>query len=88
MDSTPPGPSVRGISQARILERVTISSSKELSQPRDHWQVDSLPLGHQGRQGLQIRQGISTVNLVVPFQLLFMQMCFLMNIFKVFHPLN
>ena len=54
MDCGPPDSSVLGISQARILEWVSIS----FSQPRDlpdpginphllHWQADSLPLSHQ-----------------------------------------
>ena len=34
MDCSPPGSSVRGIVQERILEWVAISSSKESSQPR------------------------------------------------------
>ena len=49
MDCSPPGSSVHGIFQARILERVAISFSRRSSRPRDrilrllHWQVDSLP---------------------------------------------
>ena len=35
MDCSPPGPSVRGISQARILERVAISFSKRIILPWD-----------------------------------------------------
>ena len=35
VDCGPPGSSVHGISQARILEWVAISSSKESSQSRD-----------------------------------------------------
>ena len=35
MDCGPPGSSVRGILQARILERVAVSSSRGSSQPRD-----------------------------------------------------
>ena len=35
MDCRPPGSSVHGISQARVLEWVAISSSRESSQPRD-----------------------------------------------------
>ena len=35
MDCSPPGSSVPGISQARILERVAISSSRGSSRPRD-----------------------------------------------------
>ena len=52
MDYSPPGFSVHGILQARILEWVAISSSRGSSQPRDqscvsyllHWQAGSLPL--------------------------------------------
>ena len=49
---SPPGSSVHGISQARILEWVIISSSKESSPAQGsnvyllHWQADSLPLSH------------------------------------------
>ena len=55
MDCSPPGSSVHGISQARILEWVAISSYRWFSWPRDwiwvlHWQVDSLLLGHLGSQ--------------------------------------
>ena len=35
MDCSLPGSSVRGILQARILERVVISSSRGSSQPKD-----------------------------------------------------
>ena len=49
MDCSPPGSSVHGIVQARILEWVAISFSWEPSWPREsnpgllHWQADSLP---------------------------------------------
>ena len=52
LDCSPPGSSIHGISQARILELVAISSSRESSWPSDGtcnlllWQVDSLPLSH------------------------------------------
>ena len=47
MNCSPPGSSVHGVSQARILKCVTISFSRGSSQPRDwtcllHWQADSL----------------------------------------------
>ena len=55
MDCSPPGSSVHGIFQARILEWVAMPSSRGSSQPRDptrnphllhlHWQAGSLPLG-------------------------------------------
>ena len=54
MDCSLPGSSVHGISQARILERGAISSSRGSSRPRDRMlepvspelQMDSLPLRH------------------------------------------
>ena len=54
MDYSPPGSSVSGIFQARILEWVAISSSRESPRPRDGahsspaLQADSLPLSHVG----------------------------------------
>ena len=60
MDYSPPGSSVHGIFQPRILEWVAISYSSGYSQPRSgtqglnphlhslHLQVDSLPLSHLG----------------------------------------
>ena len=56
MDCSLPGSSLHGILQTRILERVSIPSSRGSSQPRDqtpvswhllHWQASSLPLSHQ-----------------------------------------
>ena len=41
MDCSPPGSSVHGISQARILECVAISSSRASSQPRDRTCISS-----------------------------------------------
>ena len=50
MDCSPPGFSVHGISQARILEWVAISFSRGSLNPcLLHWQADSLPLSHQER---------------------------------------
>ena len=54
MDCSPPGSSVHGISWARILEWVAISSSRGIfliqgSNPHLlHWQVGSLPLSQEG----------------------------------------
>ena len=53
MDYSPPGSSVHGILQARILEQAAGPSSKGSSQPRDRTgspalQVDSLLLSHWG----------------------------------------
>ena len=52
VDSNPPGSSIHRIFQARILEQVATSYSRDSSQPRGmyllHWQVDSLPLHHLG----------------------------------------
>ena len=53
IDCRPPGSSVHGILQARILEWVAMPSSRVSSQPGDqthvslcllHWQAGSLPL--------------------------------------------
>ena len=55
MDCSPPGSSVHGILQARILEWGAISFSRGSSQPRDrtlsllHWQAGSLPLVPPGK---------------------------------------
>ena len=59
MDCSPPGSSVHGISQARVLEWVAMPCSKGSSQPRDqtqvscisciHWQVDSLRAALSGK---------------------------------------
>ena len=57
MDCSPPGPSVHGIFQTRILEWVVISSSRGIFPMQGsnthllyllHWQVDFLPLSHLG----------------------------------------
>ena len=54
MDCSPPGSSVHGILQARILGWVAISFPRGSSQPQGsnpclpHWQADALPLSHQG----------------------------------------
>jgi len=53
IDCSPPGSSVHGILQARVLEWVAMSSSRRSSRPRDGTWVsctaaDSLPLSHQG----------------------------------------
>ena len=42
MDLSPPGSSVHGISQARILEWFAISFSRGLSQPRDQTQISCI----------------------------------------------
>ena len=52
MDCSPPGSSIHGISQARILECIATSFSRGgfLTQGSNpsllHWQSDSLPLSH------------------------------------------
>jgi len=56
MDCGPPGSSVQGILQGRILAWVVISFSRGSSQHRDgtcflHWQVDSSLLNHLGSPG-------------------------------------
>ena len=57
MDCSPPGSSVHGILQARILQWVAIPFSRGISLTQGshssllcflHWQADSLPLCHLG----------------------------------------
>ena len=53
MDCSPPGSSVHGISQARILDGLPFPSPGDLPNPGIEsmspvWQADSLPLNHQG----------------------------------------
>ena len=54
LDCSPPGPSVYGISQARILEWIAISFSRRIFPVQGsnlcllHQQADSLPLSHLG----------------------------------------
>ena len=45
MDCSPPGSSVHGILQARILERVAIHFSRGSSRPRDQTQVSRIEGG-------------------------------------------
>ena len=54
LNCSPPGSSVHGISQARILERVAMSSFRGSSQPRDqsHISGSSCPLSRWGNQPL------------------------------------
>ena len=59
MDWSPPGSSVRGISQQRTLEWVAISSSRGSSHPGInlrllHWQEDSLPSESPGKPEMGI----------------------------------
>ena len=69
MDCSPPGSSVHGILQARILECTAISFSRGSSRPRDwtpslillHWQAGSLPRGPPGKPGNQIVLQIKNV---------------------------
>ena len=68
MDCSPPGSSVHGIFQARILEWVAISFSMGSSNPHLlHWQVGSLPLSHQ-RSPQGTRLGLETPRLPSGFQ--------------------
>ena len=61
MDCSPPGSSVHGILQARILEWVAISYSSGYSRPRDRTpvpaapalQADSLLLSHRGSPNIK-----------------------------------
>ena len=55
VDCSPPGSSVHGILQARVLDWAAMPSSRSASRPRDRtcicllrWQADSLSLNHLG----------------------------------------
>ena len=74
MDCSPPGSSLHGISQARMLEWVAISFSRRFFFPTQgsnpcllHWQLYSLPLSHQGSPFTSFRsdQSLSRVRLFV-----------------------
>ena len=62
MDCSLPGSSIHGIFQVKILEWVSISSSRRSSRFRDqtfdflNWQVDSLPLPDLGCLVIKGRQ--------------------------------
>ena len=64
MDCNPPGSSVHGISQARILEWVTISFSRGSSQLRDQTHVSCLAGGFLTTEPLQkpMPQGCHSLN--------------------------
>ena len=67
VDCSPPGSSIHGILQARILEQVAISFSRRSSQPRDLTQVSciagrrfnlwAVPLLHSKQKGKRWKQG-------------------------------
>ena len=78
MDHSPPGSSIHGILQARILQWVAMPSSRGSSQPRDwtqvslcllHWQAGSLPLAPSGKPNglyqIELFLRVSQVALVV-----------------------
>ena len=63
MDSSPPGSSVHGTSQARILEWVAISSFRDSFQPRDWTHISCtaggiLPLSHRGSLFLSLLHSV------------------------------
>ena len=55
MDCSPPGSSIRGIFQARVLEWVTISFSRGSSRPRD-WSPVSQIVAMRETAGVQLQQ--------------------------------
>ena len=60
MDCSPPGSSVHGISQARILELAAISFSRRASQPRDQTHISCIAGGFF--TDLAIREAIFKVS--------------------------
>ena len=69
-DCSPPGSSIHGILQARILECVAIPVSREASQPKDqtciscfqHWQAGTLPQSHLGSPKVYLEISKTYVN--------------------------
>ena len=74
MDCSPPGPSVHGILQARILQWVAISSSRGSSRLRDQIQVSCIGgqilycLRPQGRQSSNKWNGVKGNNMKTYFK--------------------
>src|SRR5574337_107860 len=70
MDHSPPGSSVHGILQARILEWVALPSSRGSSQPRDHTHPQVLKagfvLGGSGGSGVLLVRDAKTGGWVGP----------------------
>ena len=75
VDCSPPGSSVHGILQTKILEWVAMPSSRGSSWSGDlthisyvylHWQVDSLPLSHWGSP----HQLITTIKWIIICEIL------------------
>ena len=77
MDCSPPGSSVHGILQARILEWVAISSSRGSSQPRDRTQVSCIA----GRFFTDWAMREARVNLI-RFYFLLLYFCFYFCCFR------
>ena len=74
MESSPPGSSVYGVSQARLAEWVACHALlqgiflTQGSNPRLlHWQVDSLPLSHQGSPGRSAAPHVPHTSLSLSF---------------------
>ena len=84
MNCGPPGSSVHGISQAKILEWVAISFSRESSQARDQTQVYCIAstllhcrwiLYQLSQQGSPLRLGIELLS----FQVVYIKVLFCLN---------
>ena len=70
MDSSPPGSSVHGILQAKMLEWVAIPSSRGSSQPRDQTQVSRIAGGFftsdlPAREGYKWKLGFGHVEMFI-----------------------
>ena len=59
-DCSPPGFSVRRISQARILKCLAISPSRDIP---EHWQENSLPLSYLGLPSLLIKTTVRALKI-------------------------
>ena len=78
MDCSPPGSSILGILQIRILEWVAMPHSRGSSRHQEsnfhllcllHWQVDSLPLASPGKAQCMIGMQFSAGKLLISFGL-------------------
>ena len=80
MDYSPPGSSVHGIFQARILEWVAISFSRESSQPRDRTQVSCIAGGCFNLWATREAPKISRDSMYMPVTMLISTNCYKLHL--------
>ena len=82
MDCSPPGSSVCGILQARILEWVAMSSSRGSPQPKDQTQVPCIAGGFFAVWAT--REALGSLSYLQPFIIVFVFICLLVCLFVCF----